>query len=103
MAAVSEQEYATLRQRWYLASDTASFGFTKQELEYLQNKGQITMCVDPSWMPLEAIIDGQHTGMSADFIQLLNAQIKIPIPWLKPRLGWKVLSNLNNANVIFYP
>jgi polar amino acid transport system substrate-binding protein len=79
MAAVSEQEYATLRQRWYLASDTASFGFTKQELEYLQNKGEITMCVDPSWMPLEAIIDGQHTGMSADFIQLLNAQIKIPI------------------------
>ena len=79
MAAVSEEEYVNLRQRWYLASDTASFGFTKQELAYLQNKRQLTMCVDPSWMPLEAIIDGQHTGMSADFIQLLNAQIKVPI------------------------
>ncbi|MGC9527387.1 MAG: transporter substrate-binding domain-containing diguanylate cyclase [Limnospira sp.] len=85
MAAVSEQEYAHLRQRWYLASDTASFGFTKQELEYLQNKGQIRMCVDPQWMPLEAIIDGQHTGMSADLIQLLNPRIGIPITLFETR------------------
>jgi len=79
MAAVSEEEYTNLRRRWYLASDTASFGLTKRELEYLQNKGQIAMCVDPNWMPLDAIIDGRHTGMSADFFKLLDVRIGIPI------------------------
>lgn len=83
MAAVSEEEYTHLRRRWYLAADTASFGFTKKELKYLQNKGQIEMCADPSWMPLEAIIDGQHTGMSADFFKLLDARIGIPIALLE--------------------
>ncbi|TVU53825.1 MAG: diguanylate cyclase [Arthrospira sp. PLM2.Bin9] len=79
MAAVSEEDYANLRRRWYLASETAGFGFTKRELEYLQNKREIKMCVDPSWMPLEGIINGQHTGMSADFFELLRARIGIPI------------------------
>lgn len=95
MAALSEEEYENLRQRWYLASDTASFSFTKQELNYLQNKGKISLCVDPNWMPLEAIIDGKHTGMSADFIQLLQDRIGIPIilwqtqTWLESLEGLK--------------
>lgn len=83
MAAVSEEDYANLLRRWYLAADTASFNFTRTELEYLQDKGEIKMCVDPNWMPLDAIIDGQHTGMSADFMQLLIDRIGIPITLLK--------------------
>ena len=31
----------------------------------------ITYCVDPDWPPYEAIVDGQHTGISSDYMTLL--------------------------------
>ncbi len=103
MAAVSEEEYANLRRRWYLASDTASFGFSKRQLEYLQDKGQIKMCVDPSWMPLEAIIDGQHTGMSADFVKLLKARIRIPITLFETKTWLESLEQLKQRQCDILP
>ena len=53
--------------------------FTAEESAYLQEKKQITMCVDPHWMPFEKLVDGKHIGMSSDFMKLFEEEIGIPI------------------------
>ncbi len=42
---------------------------SESQREWLAQRGPIRMCVDPNWMPLEAIDDhGRHTGIGADLI-----------------------------------
>ncbi|NEQ96875.1 MAG: diguanylate cyclase, partial [Cyanothece sp. SIO2G6] len=85
MVAVTEEEYQEIQQRWFLSSNIASAGLSSSEASYLQGKGQIQMCVDPDWMPLEAILDGQHMGMSADFFKVLSVRIGVPISLVKTK------------------
>ena len=56
-----------------------SLNLTDKELKYLKNKEEITICVDPNWMPLEAIINDKHVGMGADFVKLFENELGIPI------------------------
>ena len=50
----------------------SSVQWSQRELEYLQSRGPIRMCVAPDWMPIEGIdANGQHSGMAADFIRLM--------------------------------
>ncbi len=58
--------------------------FTSQESEYLAKKQNITMCIDPSWLPFEAIDkSGKHKGMSKDYVDILSKIIDIPIKLVK--------------------
>ncbi len=52
---------------------------TAEEQQYLEKKQQLTMCVDPDWMPYEKIAQGQHIGMSADFLRLFASKLAIKI------------------------
>ena len=45
-----------------------NFNISIEEQEYLKSK-KIRMCVDPAWMPYEAIIDGKYTGIGADYFK----------------------------------
>ena len=59
---------------------------TPSQLEYIQNKKQIKMCIDPSWMPFEAFDkDGKHIGMSADFLKIFSNNIGIDIVPVKTK------------------
>ena len=50
-----------------------------EELQYLSNRGSIQLCVDPDWMPFEKINEqGQHVGIAADFMELLEGRINYP-------------------------
>lgn len=53
--------------------------FTEEEKSFLATKKQITMCVDPDWMPLEKIENGQHVGMSADYFALIEKKLGVPV------------------------
>ncbi|OQY19070.1 MAG: hypothetical protein B6I36_05310 [Desulfobacteraceae bacterium 4572_35.1] len=61
--------------------------FSKAELNYLQQKQQITMCVDPSWIPFEEIKNGVHYGIAADYMKLFQKKIPTPIK-LVPTTSW---------------
>ena len=61
--------------------------FSNAEKAYLDKKKQITMCIDPDWMPLEKIENGRHIGMTADYVKILEQAIKIPII-LVPTRNW---------------
>ncbi|MBU0663765.1 MAG: transporter substrate-binding domain-containing protein [Proteobacteria bacterium] len=57
----------------------ASLAFTDEERSFLEEKKQITMCVDPDWMPLEKIEDGKHVGMTADYMTLIRTKLPVPL------------------------
>ena len=61
--------------------------FSSSEKQYLDHKKQITMCVDPHWMPLEKIQNGIHIGMAADYFAIFQQKIPIPIT-LIPTKNW---------------
>ena len=53
--------------------------FSEEEQLYLKNKKEITVCIDPDWLPLEALVDGHHVGMTAEYMELFSKIIGIPI------------------------
>ena len=65
----------------------SSLVFTPEEQQYLVDKQQITMCIDPDWLPLEAIENGRHTGMTAEYMDLFAEKLGIPIV-LVPTEDW---------------
>jgi len=57
------------------------------ERQYLKQKGEVTMCVDPDWMPYEKIENGRHVGMAHDYITRFEESIGIPVT-LVPTRDW---------------
>ena len=58
---------------------------TAEEQQYLQQKQQLTMCVNPDAMPIGKIEQGQNIGLSADFMRLLAKKINMPIVLIPTR------------------
>ena len=61
---------------------------TKEQIAYLKAKGTIKFCVDPDWMPFEAIKDGKHIGIAANFFNLLRKNSNISME-LYPTKSWE--------------
>ncbi len=78
---LSTTEIKDLKSKWFgnLEKDKNSMIFNSKEIEFLNNKKQITMCVDPDWMPFEKIENGKHIGMTADFMKLFSKTIGVDI------------------------
>ena len=64
-----------------------TLNLTDKQSTYLSDKKKITMCIDPDWMPLEKIENGDHIGLSADYIKKIQSKIGIPIT-LVPTKTW---------------
>lgn len=76
---VSPNDLKLLSKSLYSTSAPLPYQFTAAEGNYLNPKAQISMCVDPDWMPIERIDDGVHVGMMADYIKLISQSIDTPI------------------------
>ena len=50
-----------------------------QENAYLKKKKVIRMCVDPDWMPLEAIKNGKYVGIGSEYFSLFEKKFSLPI------------------------
>jgi diguanylate cyclase (GGDEF)-like protein len=57
----------------------SNIDLTLDEKYFLANKGEITMCIDPDWMPFEKLEGGKHIGMSADYFKILQQKLETPI------------------------
>lgn len=69
--------------KFYINDKSDISELTQNEYDYLEEKQLLTICIDPSWMPIEAVIDSKHVGMSADYWGLFQKQLGIPINFLK--------------------
>ncbi|QOG11959.1 ABC transporter substrate-binding protein [Arcobacter sp. FWKO B] len=61
--------------------------FKDEHFAYLKQKKQITMCVDPEWMPYEKLENGRHIGLAADYFELFAEKLTIPIKVI-PTTTW---------------
>ncbi|MFK5894561.1 MAG: diguanylate cyclase [Pseudomonadota bacterium] len=60
---------------------------TFEEQQYLNNREDIKVCVDPNWMPFEQIKDGKYIGMSADYMRVIEKDLQTPIIMV-PTQSW---------------
>ena len=81
--AISKEKRDEIKNRWLglskVKKNDISLDLTPKQKAYLKNKKEITMCVDPDWMPFEKIEKGKHIGMAADYIELFSKEIGVPI------------------------
>ncbi len=88
---VTAEERLALNRKWF--EDGRKVGgktpmqFSVAEQVYLRNKKRLRTCVDPNWMPLEAIAEGHYTGMGSDYLELFRERIGIPIE-VVPTATW---------------
>jgi len=94
MIAYKKEEEATLKKLYFIFLTmlnitifAADSSFTPQEFSYLKQKKQITMCIDPDWMPFEKIKNGKHIGMTSDYFRIFEQKLGIPIV-LVPTKSW---------------
>lgn len=65
-----------------IKSINTDFTLTNEEKLYLKNKQYIKMCVDPLWLPFEAIENNEHIGIAADVMKDFEKKLNIPIKYL---------------------
>ncbi|MDD2557580.1 MAG: transporter substrate-binding domain-containing protein [Desulfuromonadaceae bacterium] len=70
-----------------LNKTTTITDFTKEEKEYLTQKKTIKVCIDPNWMPFEAISNNRHVGISADYLNLISQKLGIDFQFV-PTETW---------------
>jgi len=64
-----------------------NLSLTKDELNYLKSKKEITYCIDPSWMPFEENNKSKHVGMTADYFKIFQKKIGVELKFI-PTLTW---------------
>ncbi|MGI9265047.1 MAG: transporter substrate-binding domain-containing protein, partial [Gammaproteobacteria bacterium] len=57
---------------------TSKAEFTAAEQEFVRQQGKITACVNSNRMPIEAIRDSRHEGMTADYLAIISDTLKVP-------------------------
>ena len=71
-----------------------AFFLNEEEVNYLNNKGPLKICVNPNWLPFEKYENNVYSGIAADYMHhikdKLNTRIKII-----PTENWN--ETLNNA------
>gem|GEM_PF-6211798 len=98
LPSLTVEESDGLKRKWFgemfgsdLAKEAAQSAtrhvpLSPAEKNYLKTKKQITMCIDPNWAPYEIIDDnGDYVGLSADYFDIFQQMIPIPITLVKTR------------------
>ena len=96
-AKISEEEFIQLKRKWLIEEKAIdkNIDLTLEEKNYLKNKEEITMCVDPDLEPFEIINkNGVHEGISADLINLISKKLDIKIR-LIPTKTWEETLNFS--------
>ncbi|MCW8876695.1 MAG: transporter substrate-binding domain-containing protein, partial [Kangiellaceae bacterium] len=70
-----------------LALSEGQVDFTIQERQFLNSLTQIKLCTARESLPLDDIQDDKHIGINADYMELFEKQIGIPITLL-PTKSW---------------
>jgi len=66
----------------FISSDENTL-LNRFEKKYLKNKKEITVCIDPNWMPFESFKDGEHIGISADYFKIFQESLGVPLTVIK--------------------
>jgi len=84
MENLTSEERITLNKNW-IGITNKNINFTQNELEFLESKKTISMCIDPDWYPYERIQNNKHIGMSFDYFEIFKKLIPIPIKLIQTK------------------
>jgi signal transduction histidine kinase/ABC-type nitrate/sulfonate/bicarbonate transport system substrate-binding protein/CheY-like chemotaxis protein len=60
----------------FIFRKNVNINLTKEQRDYLKNKKEIKICVDPNWMPIEAIDkNGNYVGINKDYVELFEEKL----------------------------
>ncbi len=100
---ISNKELKNIELKWtrnlqttYLKNKQKNSNYIALQQTYLKQKKQITMCVDPAWMPFESIKDKQHIGIVADIFKEIQKNLMIPIKLLPTKTWSESLDKAKN-------
>jgi len=68
------------------ANDTVNL--SAEESAFLENLGQIKLCVAPNSPPLDYIKNGRHLGIGADYLKLIESRVPISFQLVKS-ISWQ--------------
>ncbi|MDZ7818177.1 MAG: transporter substrate-binding domain-containing protein [Aliarcobacter sp.] len=90
---ISKSEIEKIENKWFkklteIENNSKNYLFTHEEIVYLEKKKNITMCVDPKFLPYEEITkEGRYIGIISDVINQLkintniNFQLNVTNSW----------------------
>ncbi|WP_072682316.1 transporter substrate-binding domain-containing protein [Arcobacter sp. LA11] len=96
LRAIQKVEKQKIQSQWFLYNNLSEnktirendlYKFTKKEFEYIKKNKELTMCIDPDWMPFEKNDKGKHIGMTADYFKLIEKKTTITIKMI-PTKSW---------------
>ena len=102
MAMITREEQEELNNKWFAAKiqlkDPQSLlHLTSEEKLYLQKKKQITMCIDPDWLPFEKFDEnGNHIGMTAEYYDIFRAKLNTDIKLIQTKTWMETIQNVQS-------
>ncbi len=103
---ITHAEIANLKEKWM---NVAILEYTNDDIEldeinYLQSKDKIRMCVLPNWLPFEQIDEnGKHRGIGADIMQIISKYIDKPIELIPTKEWAESLQNIRDRKCDILP
>ena len=97
--AISRLEKESLYNKWFTAkiekeTNKNNINLTNKQKQYLKEKKQITMCIDPDWMPFEKFDkNGKHIGITADYYKIFEDILNIDIKVIKTKTWNESIKN----------
>ena len=76
---------------------------TTQEKNYLKNKKELTVCVQPNWLPYEAIKNGKYIGISADYLNIIANRLDLSIKIITSKTNRDTIKLLKNKKCDIKP
>jgi PAS domain S-box-containing protein len=89
-----ELEKTRLKIKWFGSNETINSNniqLSQKEQQYIKSKKELTVCVQPNWLPYEGIQNGKFIGISADYLKIISNKLNIPL---------KIISSKSNLEVI---
>jgi signal transduction histidine kinase/ABC-type nitrate/sulfonate/bicarbonate transport system substrate-binding protein len=70
---------------------------TQEEKNYIKEKENIKICIDPNWLPFEKIDNNSnHIGISSDYFNYFSKQLNIPFQLIKTNSWTQTLEFAKN-------
>ncbi len=86
----------------YRPEKQSTVTLTKAEQEYLKNKKEIKVCIQPDLYPIDGFIDLKHTGQTGDLYRLLARKLHVDFSYVVPKsqLELEAMTARNKCEVI---
>ena len=72
-----KKEFEEIHNKWFTYKKDLFFSF--EEKEYLKKKKELSVCVQPDWLPYEGFENGKFIGISADYLELISKKLGVSL------------------------